>query len=486
VLENSLHRFLLKEGYGTSSAHVLNGARKRLLELVQSRPSELEPVASRPSEREPVASRLSEHEPVASRTSGHGRVASRPSEHEPAVSRPSAGGHDPDHSRRSDHPAVPEMMASRGHNTDGDFVYLYDKDKIYRGGAPVPGRPSAVERLTLYRHQSERKFRSIPPFHRVPRMDDDHNEHAAELESLLRLVDSGPSGSDFSETRQQERRKNGRHADDSSAEEQDEEEEAVVDEEDDLDPVEHARKPGRPSNDQLADVKAFEQRVHAEAGALAKKWAVGTDVIFDQAGFGGVAVKKTESLWNTFQKVGSVTTPANMDRKWCQLDLTIYFAQCFLSLAKEWMQEILQQYRMATRDMSHEAKKELQSELLQTFGHLLVDEQIAQSPVAKMKTVQKYVLKTVNDTFTSLFLFSHFFGGVFQAAAFSSEKDIHVVGLVFYSGNDLQARAMGVTIVTDDILVKEFINSYDIPFNKHLTDLNDLLRFVFLFFIDHL
>ena len=45
---------------------------------------------------------------------------------------------------------------------------------------------------------------------------------------------------------------------------------------------------------------------------------------------------------------------------------------------------------------------------------------------------------------------------------------------------------MGVTIVTDDILVKEFINSYDIPFNKHLMDLNDLLRFVFLFFIDHL
>jgi len=139
VLENSLHHFLLKEGYGTSSAHVLNGARKHLLKLVQSHPSELEPVASRPSECEPVASCLSEHEPVASRTSGHGRVASHPSEHEPAVSRPSASGHDPDHSRRSDHPAVPEMMASRGHNTDSDFVYLYDKDKIYRGGAPVPG-----------------------------------------------------------------------------------------------------------------------------------------------------------------------------------------------------------------------------------------------------------------------------------------------------------------------------------------------------------
>lgn len=132
-------------------------------------------------------------------------------------------------------------------------------------------------------------------------MDENHDDHAAELESLLQLVDSGPSGSDFSETRQQERRKDGCHADDSSVEEQ-----AVVDEQDDLDPVQHAQKPGRPSIDQLADVKAFEQCVHVEAGALAKKWDVGTNVIFDQAGFGGVAVKKTESLWNTFQKVGSV------------------------------------------------------------------------------------------------------------------------------------------------------------------------------------
>ena len=136
-------------------------------------------------------------------------VASCPSEHKLAVSHPSASGHDPDHSRCSDHPAVPEMMALRGHNTDSNFVYLYNKDKIYRGGAPVSGWPLAVEHLTLYCHQSEKKFHSIPPFHCVPRMDDDHNEHALELESLLWLVDSGPSESDFSKTRQQERRKNG-------------------------------------------------------------------------------------------------------------------------------------------------------------------------------------------------------------------------------------------------------------------------------------
>ena len=33
-----------------------------------------------------------------------------------------------------------------------------------------------------------------------------------------------------------------------------------------------------------------------KAGVLAKKWDVSVDVIFDQTGFGGVAVKKTESV----------------------------------------------------------------------------------------------------------------------------------------------------------------------------------------------
>lgn len=88
----------------------------------------------------------------------------------------------------------------------------------------------------------------------------------------------------------------------------------------------------------------------------------------------------------------------------------------------------------------------------------------------------------VNGTCTSVFFVFSFFCWVFQAAAFSSEKDIHVVGLVLYLGNNLQTKAMGVTIFMDDILVKEFINY--IPFNKHLTDLNDLLRFIFFFFLD--
>jgi len=80
------------------------------------------------------------------------------------------------------------------------------------------------------------------------------------------------------------------------------------------------------------------------------------------------------------------------------------------------------------------------------------------------------------------FQFLFFFLFCCQAAAFSGEKDIHIAGLVFYSGGDLQARTMGVTVVTDDQLVKTFINAVDIPFNKHLTDLNDLLRLVSLFF----
>ena len=41
---------------------------------------------------------------------------------------------------------------------------------------------------------------------------------------------------------------------------------------------------------------------------------------------------------------------------------------------------------------------------------------------------------------------------------------------------------MRVTVVTDDQLVKTFINAVDIPFNKHLTDLNDLLQLVSSFF----
>jgi len=272
AMDNTLQRFLLKEGYNASDSQVLESARQRLRELVQSSPSHPEVVDSRPSQPEVVESQPSQPKNVLSRTSdehtGHVGVA----------------------------------------DSDGDFVYLYDKDTIYKGGAPVPGRASSVERLTFYRHKSDKKFRPVPPLYRIPRMHDHHDDHAAELESLLQLVESAPSDSDFSETRRLQRKKEGRQGDESLVEDEDER-----DVEEDADSLKYDRKRGRPSSDQLAEVKAFEQQMRTKAGVLARKWGVSVDVIFDQAGFGGVAVKKTESLWNTFQKVGSVTVPANKD-----------------------------------------------------------------------------------------------------------------------------------------------------------------------------
>jgi len=145
-------------------------------------------------------------------------------------------------------------------------------------------------------------------------MHDHHDDHAAELESLLQLVESAPSDSDFSETRRLQRKKEGHQGDESSVEDEDERDVEEMDVEEDADSLKYDRKRGRPSGDQLAEVKAFEQQMRTKAGVLARKWGVSVDVIFDQAGFGGVAVKKTESIWNTFQKVGSVTVPANKDR----------------------------------------------------------------------------------------------------------------------------------------------------------------------------
>jgi len=64
-----------------------------------------------------------------------------------------------------------------------------------------------------------------------------------------------------------------------------------------------------------------------------------------------------------------------------------------------------------------------------------------------------------------------------QMAAFNLEKDIHVVGLVFYSGPDPHARAMGVSVVTDDLVIKTFLQETDIPLNKYLLQGNDLLSY---------
>ena len=53
-----------------------------------------------------------------------------------------------------------------------------------------------------------------------------------------------------------------------------------------------------------------------------------------------------------------------------------------------------------------------------------------------------------------------------------------LLGLFSILVDNLQACTMGVTVVNDNQLVKMFINTIDIPFNKHLTDLNDLLQLV--------
>jgi len=166
-------------------------------------------------------------------------------------------------------------------DSDGDFVYLYNRDTIYKGGALVPGHASAVERLMFYRHKSDKKFCPVPPLHHISRMHDHHDDHAAELESLLQLVESASSESDFSETRRLQRKKEGHQGDKSSVEDEDERDVEEMDVEDDADSLKYDQKWGRPSGDQLAEVKAFEQQMRAKAGVLARKWSVSVDVIFD-------------------------------------------------------------------------------------------------------------------------------------------------------------------------------------------------------------
>ena len=50
------------------------------------------------------------------------------------------------------------------------------------------------------------------------------------------------------------------------------------------------------------------------------------------------------------------------------------------------MQQISHEYRATTCGMSDEKKKELENDLLETFGHLLKIDQMDQSPVLRIKT----------------------------------------------------------------------------------------------------
>lgn len=59
--------------------------------------------------------------------------------------------------------------------------------------------------------------------------------------------------------------------------------------------------------------------------------------------------------------------------------------------------------------------------------------------------------------------------------AFNFNPDIHVVGLVFYSGLDSSARSMG-GIVTDDPLVRELVALQKIDIQQLVAKGNDLIR----------
>ena len=85
-------------------------------------------------------------------------------------------------------------------------------------------------------------------------------------------------------------------------------------------------------NDDSVELESLLQLVESVLSELdfsetRRKWGVSMDVIFDQIEFGGVAVKKTKSLWNTFQKVGSVTVLANKN---CMLLVFIFLFYIYL------------------------------------------------------------------------------------------------------------------------------------------------------------
>lgn len=231
---------------------------------------------------------------------------------------------------------------------------------VYSGGPPLPGRATAVERLTRYRHKDCDDWSNIPFNHHIPRINDEHDEDAAEKESRD-YVESVISGSDFSDAR---RKKKGRPADNTSDEDSLDHQMDVVDDDMVSNVVRDAAKSDGakrsdgskaaavgnpklaskskalldtnvrvtfnpepnsskvyekkrewPSKEQLAEVHDLEVHIRTEVADMARRWGVGVDVIFEQLGLGGVGVKKDETLWNTVLKVCSVTVPSNGNRK---------------------------------------------------------------------------------------------------------------------------------------------------------------------------
>jgi len=70
---------------------------------------------------------------------------------------------------------------------------------------------------------------------------------------------------------------------------------------------------------------------------------------------------------------------------------------------------VLAIYHDITKDLTPEEKVQMQKDLLQFTGHLMDDENQAQSTVAKLKTVNKYLLKTGGYVLTFLPVSSCFY-----------------------------------------------------------------------------
>ena len=81
----------------------------------------------------------------------------------------------------------------------------------------------------------------------------------------------------------------------------------------------------------------------------------------------------------------------------------------FFLLDKDWIQTVSAIYHDITKDLTPEEKVQMQKDLLQFTGNSMDDEHQARSAVAKLKTVNKYLLKTVRYVLTFLPLFSCFY-----------------------------------------------------------------------------
>ena len=80
----------------------------------------------------------------------------------------------------------------------------------------------------------------------------------------------------------------------------------------------------------------------------------------------------------------------------------LFYFYFYFFPAKVWMQEVAHEYQAKTRGMSEEKKKELQNNLLETFGHLLEIDQMAVSGF-KVEDCQQISAQDCGSDFLLLF-----------------------------------------------------------------------------------